>query len=105
VPESGSLDNVIQPQKGSKKQRQAASENSHTLDEKDSVWEKYKNMHIAEVLGGLNEDINNLKEDQANLKKLSTKEELHHDEIQKILKTIPEFEKKMAEVLIHLDLA
>lgn len=62
VPESGSLDEVIKPQK-SKKQRQAASENSHTLDEKDQVWEKYKNMHIAEVLGALNEEIRLLKED------------------------------------------
>jgi len=36
---------------------------------------------------------------------LAGKEELHHDDIQKMLKTIPEFEKKKTQVLIHLDLA
>ena len=61
VPEDGTLDEVIKPQKS--KQRQAASENSHKLDEKNEVWEKYKNMHIAEVLGGLNDEIRMLKED------------------------------------------
>ena len=62
-------------------------------------------MHIAEVLGALNEEVKVLRENQAQLKKLSGKEELHHDDIQNILKTIPEFEKRKAEVLIHLDLA
>ena len=80
IPENGSLDEVIKPQK-SKSQRQAASENSHKLDEKDSVWGKYKNMHIAEVLGALNDEIKVLREDQASLKKLSDKEDLHHDDI------------------------
>lgn len=28
------------------------------------------------------------------MKKLANKEELHHDDIQKILKSIPEFEKR-----------
>lgn len=62
-------------------------------------------MHIAEVLGGLNEEIMNLKSDQENLNKLSGKDQLSHNEIQNVLKTIPEFEKRSAEVLIHLDLA
>lgn len=39
------------------------------------------------------------------MKKLADKEELHHDDIQKILKQIPEFEKRKTQVLIHLDLA
>jgi hypothetical protein len=62
-------------------------------------------MHIAEVLGALNDEIRLLKEDQAQLKKFAGKEEIHHDEIQNMLKAIPEFERKSAEVLIHLDLA
>ena len=39
------------------------------------------------------------------MKKIANKEELHHDDIQKILKSIPEFEKRKTQVLIHLDLA
>ena len=39
------------------------------------------------------------------MKKLAGKDELHHDDIQKILKNIPEFEKRKTQVLIHLDLA
>jgi hypothetical protein len=35
------------------------------LNEKDEIWEKYKNMHIAEVLIGINDEIRILKEDQA----------------------------------------
>jgi hypothetical protein len=62
-------------------------------------------MHIAEVLGALNDEIRLLKEDQAQLKKFAGKEEIQHDEIQNMLKAIPEFERKSAEVLIHLDLA
>jgi hypothetical protein len=30
---------------------------------------------------------------------------MRHDEIQKMLQAIPEFERKQAEILIHLDLA
>jgi len=48
-------------------------------------------MHIAEVLGALNDEIRLLKEDQAQLKKFAGKEEIHHDEIQNMLKAIPEF--------------
>ena len=62
-------------------------------------------MHIAEVLGFLNDEIKLLKDDQAQMKKLTGKEELHHDEIQKLLRVIPEFERKKAEILIHSDLA
>jgi hypothetical protein len=35
----------------------------HKLDEKDEIWQKYKNMHIAEVLGGLNEEARGLMDD------------------------------------------
>jgi head-tail adaptor len=75
VTEDGKLDKVIKPQK-SKKQRQAASEQIHKLDEKDQVWERYKNMHIAEVLGGLIEEIKILKDDQEQLKKIGNQEEI-----------------------------
>jgi syntaxin-binding protein 1 len=61
VTEDCTLDEVIKPQKS--KQRQAASEKSHKLDEKDEIWQKYKNMHIAEVYGGLNDEIRMIKED------------------------------------------
>ena len=62
-------------------------------------------MHIAEVIGSLNEEIRVILQDQANLRKLSGKEDLHHDDIQNMLKLIPEFEKRQAEVLVHLDLS
>jgi hypothetical protein len=62
VPENGSLENVIKPQK-SKNQRQAASESKRALNEKDSVWQKYKNMHIAEVIGSLNDEIRTILQD------------------------------------------
>jgi len=75
------------------------------LNEKDQVWERYKNMHIAEVLGGLTEEIKILKQDQEQLRKIGGQEDIHHDDIQKVLRSIPEFEKRSAEVLIHLDLA
>lgn len=39
------------------------------------------------------------------MKKLREKENIHHDDIQKILQQLPEYEKKQTEVLIHLDLA
>ena len=84
MPEDGSLDMVIKPQKGAPAARGAggaASEKARKLDEKDEVWERYKNMHIAEVLGALNDEIRLLKEDQAQLKKYAGKEEIHHDEI------------------------
>lgn len=57
------------------------------------------------MLTALNEEVNALKDDQDQFKKLAGKEDLHHDEIQKILKSLPEFEKRKADVLIHLDLA
>lgn len=78
--EDGKLDRVIKPQK-SKKQKQAASENCHVLNEKDQVWERYKNMHIAEVLGGLTEEIKILKQDQEQLRKIGGQEDIHHDDI------------------------
>ena len=57
IAEDGNLDKVVQTKK-SKLQKQAASESSHVLNEKDPVWETYKNMHIAEVVGSLSEEIN-----------------------------------------------
>lgn len=35
---------------------------------------------------------------------MAQKGELHHDEIQNILKHVPEFEQRRAKLLIHLDL-
>jgi hypothetical protein len=51
------------------------------LNEKDQVWERYKNMHIAEVLGGLTEEIKILKQDQEQLRKIGGQEDIHHDDI------------------------
>lgn len=56
IPENGSLDNVIKPQR-SKTQKQAASESKKQLNEKDAVWEKYKNSHIADVIASLDEEV------------------------------------------------
>jgi prefoldin subunit 5 len=75
------------------------------LNEKDQVWERYKNMHIAEVLGGLTEEITILKQDQEELRKIGGQDDIHQDDIQKVLRSLPEFEKRSAEVLIHLGLA
>ena len=63
IPEDGSLDKVIPPEKVRDKPKSTASENSHKLSEKDTVWQKYKTMHIAEVLGFLNDEIKGLRED------------------------------------------
>lgn len=84
VPEDGSLDKVIKPVK-SKNQKLAASEAKRTLNDKDQVWQKYKGSHIAEVIGALNDEIKLIVQDKAKLKQLSGKEDLHHDDIQKML--------------------
>ena len=47
------------------------------LNEKDQVWERYKNMHIAEVLGGLTEEITILKQDQEELRKIGGQDDIH----------------------------
>eukprot|EP00347_Sterkiella_histriomuscorum_P013160 403365781 len=104
VPENGTLDKIIPKEQGDD-QRQAASEQSKKLNEDDMIWQKYKALHIAETFGFLQDEIKGLRQDQANMKKLANKEELHHDDISKILKSIPEFEKRKTQVLIHLDLA
>ena len=53
----------------------------------------------------MNDEIKLILQDQAKLKQLSGKEDLHHDDIQSMLKLIPETEKRQAEVLVHLDLS
>ena len=62
LPPDGTLDSVIPPQH-SNSQKQAASENSHKLNDKDTVWQKHKTLHIAEVLGSLNEEVRALRQD------------------------------------------
>lgn len=39
------------------------------------------------------------------MRKLSSKDDMQHEDIQKMLQLIPEFERKQTEVLIHLDLS
>jgi hypothetical protein len=55
IPEDGSLEEVIKKNSGKKNSGPAQPELK--LTEKDQVWSKYKNMHIAEVVGGINEDV------------------------------------------------
>lgn len=62
-------------------------------------------MHIAEVLGYLQDEVRILREEQENLNKVSKKKELNSDDISNLLKKIPEFEKRKSKILIHLDLA
>ncbi len=104
IGENGSLNHVLPPQK-SNVQQQAASETEHKLNEYDSIWSKYRCMHIAEVLGQLGEDIQALQKEQRSIKKVADKKEMHNDEISNLLKRIPEFEEKKTKVLIHYELA
>lgn len=67
IPNDGSLDEVIKKTSQKKGQPQA----SNKLDEKDQVWAKYKNMHIAEVVGGINEDVTQMAHEQAMMRKIS----------------------------------
>lgn len=62
-------------------------------------------MHIAEVLGYLQDDLRILKEEQNFFNKVKSKQEMSHEDISNLLKKIPEFEKRKTKVLIHLDLA
>jgi hypothetical protein len=75
------------------------------LNEYDAIWEKYRCMHIAEVLGQLGEDIQELQMEQKQIKDVANKKEMHNDEISNLLKRIPEFEEKKTKVLIHYELA
>ena len=55
MPEDGSLEKIIPPQKSD--ERQAASEHEHYINEKDPIWNKYKYQHLAEVSQFLQDEI------------------------------------------------
>jgi len=77
----------------------------HKLEEKDDVWMKFKNKHIAEVLNGLQEDFKGFMDSDAT-KKQRDKDSLESfEKMADVLHGMKEFKETSRKFGLHLNVA
>ncbi len=80
-------------------------EKKNKLDEKDEVWLKFKNKHIAEVLNGLQSDFREFMDSDAS-KKQRDKDNLESfEKMADLLHGMKEFKEKSRQFGLHLNVA
>lgn len=76
------------------------------LNEKDQMWEKFKNIHISEVFPLIEAEKHRLKKDSHKIKKIGKNNgEEDHNELIDAVQLLPEIQKRSKNLAIHIDLA
>lgn len=75
-----------------------------TLDEDDTVWLKFKNMHIVETLLNLSNEISNFAADNQKTKQIKKGENVDIEEAMEVIRNMPKYKELMKKYTLHLQL-